>query len=99
LFEPIHGSWPQAAGKDIANPIAMILSAAMMLDYFEMTQEAAAVREAVYACLENDIGTPDLQTSIRLSCSQIGQLIVSYLKEGSSAFKVGRLGEGASTII
>jgi 3-isopropylmalate dehydrogenase len=99
LFEPIHGSWPQAAGKDIANPIAMILSAAMMLDYFEMTTEAAAVREAVYACLENDIGTPDLQTSIRLSCSQIGQLIVSYLKEGPSAFKAGRLAEGASTII
>lgn len=99
MFEPIHGSWPQAAGQDIANPIAMILSAAMMLDYFEMIEEAKAIRKAVYACLENDIGTPDLQTSIRLTCSQIGELIVSYLLEGPSAFKTDRLAEGASTII
>ncbi len=47
LFEPIHGSYPQAAGKDIANPIGSILSAAMMLEYLGMTQEAALVREAV----------------------------------------------------
>ncbi len=99
LFEPIHGSWPQAAGKDIANPIAMILSAAMMLDHFKMNKEAKDVREAVYACLEKDIGTPDLGTSIRLSCSQIGELIVSYLLEGPAAFKAERLAEGASTII
>jgi 3-isopropylmalate dehydrogenase len=40
LFEPIHGSYPQAAGKDIANPLGSILSAAMMLDYFELIEEA-----------------------------------------------------------
>ncbi|MFK7810184.1 MAG: 3-isopropylmalate dehydrogenase [Saprospiraceae bacterium] len=99
MFEPIHGSWPEAAGQDIANPFAMILSAAMMLDYFEMTREAEDIRGAVYACLENDIGTADLQTGIRLTCSQIGEIIVSYLTEGPSAFKADRLAEGASTII
>src|SRR6478672_6447322 len=46
LFEPIHGSYPQAAGKDIANPIGSILSAAMLLDYFELFEEAALVRSA-----------------------------------------------------
>src|SRR3954466_3964987 len=46
LFEPIHGSYPSAAGKDIANPVGSILSAAMMLDYFDMKEEAALVRSA-----------------------------------------------------
>jgi 3-isopropylmalate dehydrogenase len=46
LFEPIHGSYPQAAGKDIANPLGSILSAAMLLDHFEMKEEAQQVREA-----------------------------------------------------
>src|SRR4051794_30330721 len=47
LFEPIHGSYPSAAGKDIANPVGSILSAAMMLDYFNMKEEATLVRSAV----------------------------------------------------
>ena len=45
LFEPIHGSYPQAAGKDIANPIGSVLSAVMMLEHFGMKEEAAVVRE------------------------------------------------------
>ncbi len=99
MFEPIHGSWPQAVGQDIANPIAMILSASMMLDHFELFKEAQAIRDAVYACLENDIGTPDLQASIKLSSTQVGELIVSYLLDGPTAFKKNRLIEGSSTII
>jgi 3-isopropylmalate dehydrogenase len=48
LFEPIHGSYPQAAGKDIANPLAMILSAALMFEYsFDLNEEGAMIREAV----------------------------------------------------
>src|SRR5674476_983080 len=47
LFEPIHGSYPQAAGKDIANPLGSVLSAAMMLDYFNLKEEANLVRKAV----------------------------------------------------
>lgn len=61
VFEPIHGSWPQAAGKDIANPVAQILSVAMLFDYFNLTQEAAAVRRAVNESLDRCVRTPDIQ--------------------------------------
>lgn len=48
LFEPIHGSYPQAAGKDIANPVATVLSAAMMFEYaFSLPEEGSAIRVAV----------------------------------------------------
>ena len=46
LFEPVHGSWPQAAGKNLANPLAQILSAAMMLEHFGLNKEGALIREA-----------------------------------------------------
>lgn len=62
LFEPVHGSWPEAAGKNIANPIAQILSAAMLLEYFGLMEEGKAVRKAVEKSLENKICTPDIQT-------------------------------------
>src|SRR5258707_11419709 len=55
LFEPIHGSYPQAAGKDIANPLGSILSAAMMLDYFNLPKEAELVRKAVDGHLRNGL--------------------------------------------
>lgn len=61
LFEPIHGSWPQAKGLDIANPIAMILSAAMLLEHFDMTEEGAAIRKAVQKSLDDNVRTPDIQ--------------------------------------
>ena len=61
LFEPIHGSYPQAAGKDIANPIAAILSAAMMFEYaFGLMEEGAAIRRAVSASITEGIVTEDL---------------------------------------
>jgi 3-isopropylmalate dehydrogenase len=61
LFEPIHGSYPQAAGKNIANPIATILSAAMMLrDAFGLEREADAVKSACYRAIEDGWLTPDL---------------------------------------
>lgn len=61
VFEPIHGSWPQAAGKNIANPLAQILSAAMLLEHFGLAEEAAAVRSAVDMSLEKYVRTPDIQ--------------------------------------
>lgn len=61
VFEPIHGSWPQAAGKNIANPLAQILSGAMLLEHFGLTDEARVVREAVDASLEQFVRTPDIQ--------------------------------------
>ncbi len=61
LFEPIHGSWPQAAGKNIANPLAQILSVAMLFEHFGLTDEGGLIRRAVNASLEAGIRTPDIQ--------------------------------------
>lgn len=79
LFEPIHGSYPQAAGKDIANPLGSILSAAMMLDYFGLTKEAALVREAVNWTLQNGFVTKDIDPVNFYFTSTIGELICDYV--------------------
>lgn len=79
LFEPIHGSYPQAAGKDIANPIGSILSAAMMLEYLEMVKEANLIREAVNWTLENSFVTKDLDPVNFYFTSTIGELITDYV--------------------
>ncbi|RKN81294.1 3-isopropylmalate dehydrogenase [Ulvibacterium marinum] len=60
LYEPIHGSYPQAAGKDIANPLATVLSAAMLFEDFDLTQEAQAIRDVVNKSLAKGIVTEDL---------------------------------------
>ena len=52
LFEPVHGSWPQAAGKNLANPVAQILSAAMLLEHFGLNEEGTLIRKAVDASLD-----------------------------------------------
>ena len=79
LFEPIHGSYPQAAGKDIANPLGSVLSAAMMLDHFEMKEEAALIREAVEWTLENNFVTKDIDPVNFYFTSTIGELISDYV--------------------
>ena len=61
LFEPIHGSYPQAAGRDIANPVATVLSAAMMFEYaFSLPQEGAAIRAAVTHSIARGVVTEDI---------------------------------------
>jgi tartrate dehydrogenase/decarboxylase/D-malate dehydrogenase len=61
MFEPVHGSAPDIAGKGLVNPLATILSAAMMLDHLEMAEAARAVEAAVAAVLaEGQVRTPDL---------------------------------------
>ena len=60
VFEPIHGSWPEAKGQNIANPIAQILSVAMLFEYFNLPEEGAAIRSAVEASLKAGFTTPDL---------------------------------------
>ena len=79
LFEPIHGSYPQAAGKDIANPLGSILSAALMLDHFELREEAALVREAVEWTLSNGFVTKDIDSLNFYFTSTIGELISDYI--------------------
>ncbi len=80
LFEPIHGSYPQAAGKDIANPIGSILSAGMMLDYLGMPTEAALIRKAVNWTLQNKFVTKDIDSINFYFTSTIGDLIADYIK-------------------
>lgn len=75
LFEPIHGSYPQAKGKNIANPIAAILSAAMLLDYFGLHEEGNAIRKAVEFTLEQNIVTPDLNLVRNFGTDHVGDTI------------------------
>jgi 3-isopropylmalate dehydrogenase len=80
LFEPIHGSYPQATGKGIANPIASILSAAMLLQHFDLHTEAQMIEEAVEKALELDIVTPDLNPSnTGITTSMVGDFIYDYI--------------------
>ena len=79
LFEPIHGSYPQATGKDIANPVGSILSAAMMLEYLDMREEANTVREAVEWTLSNGFVTKDIDPVNAYNTSAIGELITEYI--------------------
>jgi 3-isopropylmalate dehydrogenase len=79
LFEPIHGSYPQAAGKDIANPIGSILSVALMLDHFGLAEEADLVRMAVGWTLENSFVTKDIDPMNFYFTTTIGELISDYV--------------------
>ena len=81
LFEPIHGSYPQAAGKDIANPLATILSAAMMFeDAFGLREEAKAIRDIVNESLSEGVVTEDLAgTSRAYKTSEVGDWLAINL--------------------
>lgn len=85
LFEPIHGSYPQAAGKDIANPLGSVLSSAMMLDHFKMTEEAFAVREAVGWTLANGFVSKDIDPINNYSTTAIGDLITDYIERNADS--------------
>lgn len=82
VFEPIHGSYPQAAGKNIANPLATILSAAMMMEYaFGLMQEGKLIREAVAASIAANFVTEDLadQNTKPKSTSEVGDWVANYI--------------------
>ena len=82
LYEPIHGSAPNIAGKDIANPVGTILSAAMMLRYsFDMSKEADAIENAVSKYLDAGYRTADImgEGMTLVGCKQCGELIRNYL--------------------
>jgi 3-isopropylmalate dehydrogenase len=82
VFEPIHGSYPQAAGKNIANPVATILSAALMFEYaFNLPEEAEMIRKAVAASLDEGVVTEDIDRTRASSTSQVGDWIAAYIKE------------------
>jgi 3-isopropylmalate dehydrogenase len=81
LYEPIHGSYPQAAGKNIANPNAAILSAAMLLETsFGLLDEAAAIRKAVEETLNSGYVTVDIHATKNYSTTEVGDKIASFIK-------------------
>lgn len=81
LFEPVHGSWPQAAGKNIANPLAQILSAAMMLEHFGLSEEGSLIRKAVTASLDAHVRTSDIQSVgyQPYSTTEVGSWIADFI--------------------
>ena len=89
VYEPIHGSAPDIAGKDIANPIGTILSVAMMLRFsFDMAKEADSIEKAVSDLLDDGYRTGDIMPSDpeeaklckKIGCSECGRLIVERIK-------------------
>lgn len=83
VFEPIHGSWPQAKGLNIANPLAQILSAAMLFEYFGLKEEGALIRRAVNASLDAHVRTPEIQIEggAHYGTKEVGAWIVEYIKQ------------------
>lgn len=83
VFEPIHGSWPQAKGLNIANPLAQILSVAMLYEYFDLKEEGALIRRAVNASLDANVRTPEIQVEggEKYGTKEVGAWIVDWIKK------------------
>lgn len=83
VFEPIHGSWPQGKGLNIANPLAQILSVAMLYEYFNLKEEGALIREAVNASLAANVRTPEIQVegAPQYGTREVGAWIVDYIRQ------------------
>ena len=100
LFEPIHGSFPQATGKNSANPLASILSAAMLLQHLGLFKEAEAIEKAVEKSLELRISTEDINTENAFTTSKVGDFIVDYIEhQQESNMNFINIHMGQSTII
>lgn len=81
VFEPVHGSWPQAKGLNIANPLAQILSVAMLFEYFNLKEEGTLIRRAVNASLEANVRTPEIQVAggEKYGTKEVGQWITDFI--------------------
>lgn len=80
LFEPCHGSYPQAKGLDKANPVATILSASLMLDYLGETEASKQIVNAVNWTIENRLSTEDVNAINPVACSSVGTKIVAFIE-------------------
>jgi 3-isopropylmalate dehydrogenase len=99
MFEPIHGSYPQATGQNIANPVATILSVAMLLDHLGMIDEAIDVRAAVNYSLKMGMVTSDISTEQGFGTDRVGDFIVNHIIEGEEEGANANISLGISTII
>ena len=100
LFEPIHGSFPQAKGNGIANPLASILSASMMLRHLGLLQESKDVDEAVEKSLELGLTTVDINPEKPFSTSKVGDFISDYVEDSKYCLlNMDNIQLGQSTII
>ncbi len=100
MFEPIHGSYPQATDKGIANPVASVLSAAMLLDHFGLTEEADAVRNAVELSLKLGVCTQDINHVHKYNTEKVGDFLEELIHEpGNVNLNNENLSFGQMTII
>jgi len=101
MFEPIHGSYPQATGKGIANPVASILSAAMLLEHFNLHTEADLIKTAVEKSLRLHITTPDINTKYdHVTTEKVGDFIEDYITNPNDTnLNFTNIHLGQSTII
>jgi len=101
MFEPIHGSYPQAKDKGIANPVASILSAAMLLEHFDLYDEAEVIKDAIEKSLKLHITTPDLNTKYdTISTTKVGDFIEDYINNPDDTnLNFTNIHLGQSTII
>lgn len=83
VFEPIHGSYPQASGKNIANPLATILSAGMMIASLNLLEEAEVIKQAVFASLDSGIMTEDITKENPSKTSEVGDWIANHIIKGA----------------
>ncbi len=84
VFEPVHGSYPQAAGKNIANPLAAVLSAALMFEYaFSLHKEAMLIRQAVEQSLLAGIVTEDIEPMNPAKTSEVGDLLADWIEKAN----------------
>lgn len=101
MFEPVHGSFPQAKGKNIANPVASILSAALLLQHFGLDEEANAVVLSVLKSFNKNIVTADIMGSSKYGTNYVGDYIAENIvdSDGTLTMNDENIWLGRSTII
>lgn len=101
LFEPVHGSYPHAKGRNIANPFAAILSAAMLLEHFGLTEEAKKINQGVEKAIEYNVVTIDLNPDTKFGTNEVGEFISNFIlnKDDLMYFNNDNVHLGQSTIV
>ena len=101
LFEPVHGSYPHAKGRNIANPFAAILSAAMLLEHFGLNEEAKKVYEGVEKAIEYNVVTIDLNPDSKFGTNEVGEFVSNFIlnKDDLMYFNNDNVHLGQSTIV